>query len=194
MKNFQESIKEYRSGFRTDQECIDSSNAFFNKNYLSPDSRYSSFSLPFVPGKIYSFYYQTPSKITEKRKFINRNPILLFTNYNKTEDGDNILFGLDLSTIPDNIRSLVLQGIWNTFTKEINSNQKIPLPLNTENLNGILRGTGYKKSVFGFKYKYFQNIKEVKPEDWFKIPFLELNSFEGLNSFGIYKEYKSKLK
>ena len=194
MKNFQESIKEYRSGFKTDQECIKDSNDFFNRNYFSANSKYSSFSLPFVPGKIYSFFYQTPSVITKTRKFINRNPIFLFTNYSKTQEGDNVLFGIDLSTVPDNIRSMVLQGIWDTFTKEINSKDNIPLPLNTGNLDGILKGTGYKNSIFGFKYKYFQNIKEIKPTDWCKIPFLEINSFEGLSSFEIYKEYKSKLK
>jgi hypothetical protein len=194
MKKFQEILKEYRSEFKSDQECINFSNDFFNKNYLSTTNKYSEFSFPFVPGKIYSFFYSTETEISKRRKFINRNPIFLFINYSKTEEGENIVYGIDLSVIPDNIRSLVLNGIWDTFTKEINSDKNVPLPLSTSNLESILRGTGYKNSMFGFKFRYFNNLREVKSKDWAKIPFLELNTFEGLNSFEIYKEYKLKLK
>jgi hypothetical protein len=194
MKNFQEILKDYRSQFKSNQECINFSNNFFNKNYLSATTKYSEFSFPFVPGKIYSFFYSTETKISKRRKFINRNPILLFINYSKTSDGENIVYGIDLSVIPDNIRILVLNGIWDTFTKEINSDKNVPLPLTTSNLESILKGTGYKNSMFGFKFRYFNNLREIKSKDWVKIPFLELNTFEGLNSFEIYKEYKLKLK
>jgi hypothetical protein len=194
MKKFEEIVKDYRSEFKSDQECINFSNDFFNKNYLSETTKYSNFSFPFVPGKVYSFFYSTDSQISKNRKFINRNPIFLFINYAKSGEGENILHGIDLSVIPDNIRSLILEGIWDTFTKEINSEKKIPLPLNSNNLESILKGTGYKNSIFGFKFRYFKNLREVKSKDWEKIPFLELNTFEGLNSFEIYKEYKLKLK
>ena len=83
MKSFGELIKEYSTEYKTQQDRIKESNDFFSKNYLE-NSKYSSFSLPFVPGIIYSFGYKTPSKITEKRKFINRNPIFIFLNYSKT--------------------------------------------------------------------------------------------------------------
>jgi hypothetical protein len=197
MKNFGELIKEYSSKFTSQKERIEESNIFFRENYIY-DSKYSSFSLPFVPGMIYSFLYKTPSKITEKRKFINRNPIFLFINYTKIE-GENILHGIDLSVIPPDIREIILGKIWGFFQNQIIKNTnpdkvKTPLPLTLQNLENILRKTGYKNSIFGFRYSYFSNVKEIKSEDWVRIPSLELNSFEGLNSFEIYKEYKSKLK
>lgn len=198
MKNFEELIKEYSSEYKTQQERIKKSNDFFSKNYLN-NSKYSSFSLPFVPGMIYSFEYKTPTTISEKRKFINRNPILLFLNYTKSEKGENIIHGMDLSTIPYEIREIILSRIWDSFKIEISKDtesQKIksPLPLSSSNLENILAKTGYRKSIFGFKYGYFSNIKEIKFQDWVRIPFLELNTFDGLSSFEIYKEYKSKLK
>jgi len=198
MKSFGELIKEYSTEYKTQQDRIKESNDFFSKNYLE-NSKYSSFSLPFVPGIIYSFGYKTPSKITEKRKFINRNPIFLFINYSKNESGENILYGIDISTIPYEIREILLGRIWDGFSDQIVKNTdpkktKSPLPLSSANLDSILNKTGYKNSIFGFKYEYFSDIKEIKSEDWVRIPYLELNTFEGLSSFGIYKEYKSKLK
>ena len=198
MKNFEELIKEYSSEYQIQQDRIKKSNDFFRENYLG-NSTYSTFSLPFVPGSIYSFEYKTPSKLSDKRKFINRNPIFLFMNYVKNSEGENILHGIDLLTIPPEIRQIVLSRIWNSFKDLIEKNtnskfQKSPLPLTPPILDSILNKTGYKKSIFGFKYKYFSKIKEIKAEDWVKIPFLELNSFEGLNASEIYKEYKSKLK
>jgi hypothetical protein len=198
MKNFGELIKEYCVEYKTQQDRIKESNDFFAKNYLE-NSKYSSFTLPFVPGIIYSFEYKTPSKISEKRKFINRNPIFLFVNYSKTLANENILYGIDLSTIPYEIREIILSRIWDGFKDQIVKNTdpkktKSPLPLSPTNLDSILNKTGYKESIFGFKYDYFSNIKEIKSEDWVRIPYLELNTFEGLSSFGIYKEYKSKLK
>jgi hypothetical protein len=197
MKKFEELIKEYSSEFKTQPERIKESNEFFTKNYLS-DSKYSSFNLPFVPGTIYSFEYRTPSKTSEKRKFINRNPIFLFINYIKRES-ENIVHGMDLSVIPSEVRQIILSRIWNSFEDQIIKNSesqksRMALPLTLENLDLILNKTGYKKSIFGFKYGYFSNPKEIKSQDWVRIPFLELNSFDGLSSFEIYKEYKSKLK
>jgi len=196
MKTLDDLIKKYFSEFRNESECIDKTNTFFNEKYLLPN-KYSEFSFPFIPGMIYSFSYNTITQISKKRKFINRNPIFLFLNYSKDSEGDNILYGIDLSTIPNTIREIILERIWNLFYKTIEENTnklKEPLPLTSSNLEGLLVGTGFKRSIFGFKYKYFSNIKEVKPGDWCKIPFLELNTFEGQSSFEIYKEYKLKLK
>jgi hypothetical protein len=198
MKNFEELLNEYSSEYKSQQERIRISNDFFSKNYIE-NSKYSSFTMPFVPGMIYSFQYRTPSKITEKRKFINRNPIFLFLNYSKTLSNENILHGIDLSTIPYDIRQIILMRIWDSFKDTIVKNSqsdrnRSALPLLVSNTDSILNKTGYKKSIFGFKYGYFYNTKEIKSEDWVRIPFLELNTFEGLSSFEIYKEYKSKLK
>jgi hypothetical protein len=198
MKNFEELLKEYSYEYKSQEGRIKESNNFFSKNYLE-NSKYSSFSLPFVPGIIYSFQYKTPAKISEKRKFINRNPIFLFLNYTKSQEYGNILHGIDLSTSPYEAREVILSRIWNLFKEKISKNsnpkeKKEALPLSPENLDSILNKTGYRKSIFGFKYEYFYNTKEIKSEDWVRIPFLELNTFEGLSSFEIYKEYKSKLK
>ena len=198
MKNFEELLNEYSSEYKSQQERIRISNDFFSKNYIE-NSKYSSFNLPFVPGMIYSFQYRTPTKITEKRKFINRNPIFLFLNYSKTLSNENILHGIDLSTIPYDIRQIILMRIWDSFKDTIIKNSqsdrnRSALSLSVSNMDSILNKTGYRKSIFGFKYEYFYNTKEIKSEDWVRIPFLELNTFEGLSSFEIYKEYKSKLK
>ena len=142
MKNFEELIKEYSSEYQIQQDRIKKSNDFFRENYLG-NSTYSTFSLPFVPGSIYSFEYKTPSKLSDKRKFINRNPIFLFMNYVKNSEGENILHGIDLLTIPPEIRQIVLSRIWNSFKDLIEKNtnskfQKSPLPLTPPILDSIL--------------------------------------------------------
>jgi hypothetical protein len=197
MKNFEELIKEYSSKFKSKNDVIKGSNDFFIENYLS-NSKYSSFSLPFVSGTIYSFEYKTPSTISKDRKFINRNPIFIFLNYVRYNN-ENVLHGIDLSVIPMDIRQFILSKIWDSFNDQIIKNSEIkypksPLLLSSENLNSLLSKSGYNKAIFGFKYNYFSNIKEIKSQDWVRIPFLELNKFEGLNTSEIYKEYRSKLK
>jgi hypothetical protein len=98
MKTLDILIKKYSSEFKNISECIEKTNNFFNQNYLLPN-KYSEFSFPFIPGMIYSFSYNTTTPISKKRKFINRNPIFLFLNYSKDLNGDNVLYGIDLSTI-----------------------------------------------------------------------------------------------
>ena len=68
------------------------------------------------------------------------NIIFLFLNYSKTLSNENILYGIDLSTIPYEIREVILSRIWNEFADQISKNTdpkktKAPLPLSPTNLD-----------------------------------------------------------
>lgn len=201
MKNYQDLCLEYKNSFKSTSDLVKETNNFFKKNYFYPDnSGDANFSRPFIPGQIYSFYYPTDSEISEKRKFINRNPIVICTS-NFTKKDEPILKGIDLITTPPKYRILILSKIYNNFFNILKENQKKyevggildRLPLDEKSLERLLSNTGYKKSVFGFKFKFIENAKPLSLKDWFKIPYLGESLIEGIKTSEIYSEYESKL-
>jgi hypothetical protein len=201
MKNYQDLSLEYKNSFKNTFDLVKETNNFFKKKYFYPDSKGdSNFSRPFIPGQIYSFYYPTDSEIKEKRKFINRNPIVICIN-NFTNKEEPILRGIDLITMPPKYRIPVLSKIYDNFYNTLKENQKkyenkgvlTKLPLEESSLERLLSNSGYKKSLFGFKFKFIRNTKPLSLEDWFKLPYLGESLIEGIKPQEIYSEYESKL-
>lgn len=191
MKSFSQQVLEYKNSYKNLQEVINETNLFFDSNYFPGAKNKFKFNPPFIPGQIYSFAYKTPSIVSETRKFINRNPIVLCTDSFQNKDMGLIMKGIDLITVPPDVRVIILERIYDQFGLTLESGSK-PLPLTDDNLKKLLSDTGFNKSLFGFKTNYFGEIYTIKIEDWRKIAYLSKSFVEGLNLQGIYTEYKSK--
>jgi hypothetical protein len=196
MITYSQRVLEYKNSAKNIDELVNKTNSLFEEKYFNPSKSAKSFSLPFIPGEIYSFYYKTPTKISKDRSFINRNPIVLCTESVKNTEGDLILKGIDLVVVPMDLRVKIIGRIYDNFYSLIQSNSegKInPLPLTNSNLKKLLSDTGYENASFGFKTSFFDNITSVSLDDWPYIPYLTKAYIEGMNLKGIYTEYKSKL-
>jgi hypothetical protein len=188
---YSEKVLEYKDSFENLSQAVKSVDLLFDSKYYPNSKGNSTFKPPFLPGQIYSFSYKTTSKLSDERKFINRNPVVLCTDSFDNKDG-LILKGIDLITVPPNFRLEILKRIYDQFINELTSG-RTPLPLNDKNLSSFLSGTGYQQSVFGFKTSFFGDVYTVSIEDWPKLPYLSKSFIEGMNLQGIYTEYKSKL-
>jgi hypothetical protein len=198
---YSELVLEYKKEFSGIADLVKNTDDIFLKKYFKDGKSEKKFYPPFIPGEIYSFPYPTDSKITEKRKFINRNPLVLCTDSYQTKENGVILSGIDLIVTPPEYRLKILSKIYDSFSSLIEKNQEhytkggaiTPLPLTDINLKKILSNTGYESSVFGFKTAFIREINILDLDDWYKIPYLRKSQIEGLDIAGIYKEYQSKL-
>lgn len=199
--SYSESVLKYKKEFGTIADVVKNTDDIFSSKYFSGGSSEKTFSPPFIPGEIYSFPYPTDSVITEKRKFIDRNPIVLCTGSYQTKENGVIIKGIDLIVTPPEYRIKILGKVYDSFSSLIEKNQNhytkggaiSPLPLNDSNLRLLLSGTGYEFSLFGFKTSFIREINILDLDDWYKLPYLRRADIEGLNIQGIYKEYQSKL-
>jgi len=198
---YSELVLEYKKEFSGISDLVKNTDDIFLKKYFKDGKSEKKFYPPFIPGEIYSFPYPTDSKITEKRKFINRNPLVLCTDSYQTKENGVILSGIDLIVTPPEYRLKILSKIYDNFISLIEKNQDhytkggviTPLPLTNTNLKKILSNTGYESSVFGFKTSFIRDIKILDLDDWYKIPYLRKSQVDGLDIAGIYNEYQSKL-
>jgi hypothetical protein len=198
---YSELVLEYKKEFSSVTELVKNTDDIFSEKYFKDGNSEKKFSPPFIPGEIYSFPYLTDSKVTDKRKFIDRNPIVLCTDSYQTKENGVILSGIDLIVTPPEYRVKILGKVYDNFTSIIEKNQNhytkggaiTPLPLTDQNLKKMLFGTGYESAVFGFKTSFIREIHILDLDDWYKLPYLRNSQVEGLDIAGIYKEYQSKL-
>ena len=185
-------VLDYKKEYRSTEELRLDVDSLFTEKYFSgiPEKKEKKQVLNFIPGDIYCFKYLTDSTISEKRKFINRYPLIVCLGSYDSQLG-RILRGIDLICVPPEYRLKILERIYDSFTEKIEKNQ--PLPLTDENLSKLLKDTGYFLSVFGFKIKFIQELRVIDQEDWKKIPYLNRSYIEGSNQKEIYREYISKL-
>lgn len=202
MKKYSESFLEYKNSFKDVKEAVNSTDAFFKGKYFYPNSQTDKkFSPPFIPGQIYSFYYTTKKEIKEKKKYINRNPIVLCTGYFKVDGIGYVLKGIDLIVTPPKRRNDILTKVFDNYHNVLERNQEsylkggnlTPISLEDTFLERLFVGTGYKNSLSVFKLSYIRDVNLIPLEDWCKLPYLKESIVEGLQTPGIYSEYESKL-
>lgn len=198
---YPELVLEYKRGFKNVSDLISNTDEIFASKYFPGGKSDKKFSLPFIPGEIYSFSYVTDTQLSENRKFINRNPIVLCIDSFVTKENGLVFRGIDLITVPPEYRLQILGKIYDTFIQIIEKNQShyteggnvTAVPLTNQNLKSLLSNTGYASSVFGFKTKFMREISILDLDDWEKMPYLKKSMIEGLDLQGIYSEYQSKL-
>jgi hypothetical protein len=153
----------------------------------------------FLSGKIYFAEYSTPTKLSDKIKYINRYPLFLFISEEKIGN-ESILKVIDLNVIPPDLRGNILTKIFDFYFQTIKENENKPnsnqqsLNLNGPALQILLKDTGYKSAVTGFKRQHLSKIKVVDYLDWVRIPFISIANVQGMPIEQIYTSYRSKLK
>jgi len=195
--SYKDLVIEYKNSAKSVQEISAKTDQFFEEKYFKGKGSKKKFSLPLIPGEIYSFEYKTDSKISKSRIFINRNPIVLCTGSYENNGKELIIRGIDLVCVPPEYRVKILEKIYDTFSDKIETNQKglspVALPLTYMNLKNLLSETGYESAVFGFKVRFMDNPHILDMEDWVKLPYLRKYMVEGLGIQGIYSQYQTKL-
>lgn len=196
---YAEYVLEYKAKHKEIKDLVENTDKIFIDKYFTGGKAEKEFVPPFIPGQIYSFKYLTDSKVTDKRTFVNRNPIILCTAMYKKKN-ETILKGIDLITVPPSDKIKILSAIFDSYDNIIIRNEEsyskggtiTPIDLNDFMLERSLYNTGYKKSLFGFKTRFIRDPKVLDLDDWFKIPYLRHSIIEGMNLQGIYNEYESK--
>lgn len=196
---FKNKVEEYKNEFKSQADRVKSTDRFFEDKYYYGPGFGPKFNPPFVPGTIYSFIYNTDSKISQERKFINRNPFLLCTDYTRGDKGV-VIIGIDLITVPPTERIEILSRIYDNYMNTIQQNEEslkkggrqTPILLKSSILERLLRNTEYQKSLFGFKQQFITDVNIVEISDWCKIPYLKRSLIEGMSLDEIYREYKAK--
>lgn len=196
--SFRDLVLEYKDKTEGSKNIFSETDNYFANGYFKNDKNFLAPPVSPNPGEIYYFSYLTDSKISKGRKFINRLPIVLCTDFFESNNF-KILKGIDLITTPPKYRMEILSRVYDNLLNPIDNiesidNKKINANLNDDNLDKLLSGTGYRNSLFGFKANFIRNMGTVKYSDWNKLPYLRINMLEGLKIQGIYSEYESKLK
>lgn len=194
-------VLEYKNDPKNTGNIYDITNSAFLSKYFKNSNPDRKFKPPFISGEIYSFNYQTDSKITDKRPFIDRMPLVMCTDIFETKESGLIIKGIDLITVPLRNRIDIIGRIYDSFNEQVKANDvsytkggsKSPINLKDKVLANLLKNTGYNQALFGFKAKFIKEVKIIDVSDWSKIPYLTVNSIEGLNVQEIYKQYQSKL-
>ena len=200
--DFREKIIEYRKEAPSVSSLSNKTDLFFLEKYgKGGKGGKISYNGILYPGSIYFFSYNTDSKITEKNKFINRNPLVLYISSEKV--GQEIIIKcIDLTTTPPEQRVQILQSMYEKFSSVLENNEKKsqngespdPILLTSKDLPQIFKGTGYNFSFVGFKFKFAEQIKPIDYEDWHKLPYLKYTLIQGISINEIYNDYRSKLK
>jgi len=201
--NLKEQIIEYRKESGSLSGLSTKTDLYFLEKYgvNSPKKDGYNYDGVLVPGNIYFFTYETDSRISEKVKFINRNPLILYISSEKIGD-DIVVKSIDLSITPPDKRIDILQSFSDKFSSTLDRNQKETskggrpeeIRLSSKELPSLFAGSGYNYSFTGFKFRFFKDIKFVDYSDWNKIPFLKYTSIQGMSVNEIYTDYRSKLK
>jgi hypothetical protein len=199
MKRLEEQAKDLLSGYPSLGKLNSEINKMISEKYgIQGEGGKEKFQ-NFLSGKIYFSLYNTPSKLNEKILFINRYPNFLYLSEEKV-GGEIICKVLDLTVIPPDFKSQILNRIFNVYYDKIKSNdEKIGFTQESLNIKGldlekIVGDLGYKNAVFGFKKQYLTNTKVVDYSDWVKLVYFNQSSMEGLSLEQIYNRYKSKTK
>lgn len=199
---FREQIIEYRKESPSISGLSAKTDTFFLKKYGRKEKGGTlQFNGSLIPGNIYFFSYETDSKVSEKIKFVNRNPLILYISSERVGN-ETIVKSIDLTITPPEKRLEILQNFWNQFSSIIQSNERMvgrgmdpePIRLESKDLIKLFSGTGYNFSFTGFKYKYMTDIKVIDYSDWCKLPYLKYSFILGPSINEIYNDYRSKLK
>ena len=196
--SFRDLVLEYKDKTEGSKNIFKETDDYFVNEYFKNNKKFLNPPISPNPGEIYYFSYITDSEITKDRKFINRLPVVLCTDFFEANNF-KILKGIDLITVPAKYRMEILSKVYDTFLNPMGdiasiNDQKISINLKDDILSKLLAGTGYRNALFGFKTNFIRNAGSIKYSDWNKLPYLTVNMLEGLRIQGIYSEYESKLK
>lgn len=198
---FREKIINYRKDAPSISSLSTKTDLFFLDKYGSTKKGGKiEISNVLFPGTILFFTYNTGSKINEKVKFINRNPLFLYLSSEKIGQ-DTIIKGIDLTITPPEQRLQILERFVEKFSPQIKENEKKvnngespnPIRVPSDDISKLFSGTGYKFSACAMSVKFMSEVKFIDYDDWHKLPYLKYSLIQGVSINEIYNEYRSKL-
>jgi hypothetical protein len=199
--SFREKIINYRKESPSVSALSTKTDLFFLGKYgNSGGGGKAKFNGTFFPGCIYFFNYTTDSNLSEKIKFINRNPLFFYLSSERI-DQDIIIKGIDLTITPPEQRLQIIESFVNYFSEKIKSNEirttkgesPDPIRVSGKEISNLFGGTGYNFSFVGFKLKFVKEVEFIDYEDWHKLPYLKYTLIQGITINEIYNNYRSKL-
>lgn len=192
MKEFKLRFQEYKDSIKGSNSLYEESFLYWLNNYVNQKNTLNPSN--FLSGKIYSFEY---IDILEKKKFINKRPIVLFTEFFNTETRASF-GGIDLILIPPIKRIFLLEVLQSVYQKQIEENiarlergnilDQFPLKMDYKILDSILKDFKWKNAYRAWDLKKIRDIKEIPYEDWTKIVYLHTRSIEGIPIEEIYNK------
>jgi hypothetical protein len=122
--DFKEQIIEYRKTDPSIPSLSTKTDVYFLNKY-GTDKKGGDFKYDrvLIPGNIYFFTYPTNTELSEKVKFINRNPLILYISSERVGE-EIIVKSIDLTLTPPEQRLEILQKFWDKFQSIIESNKK----------------------------------------------------------------------
>jgi len=164
----------------------------------------------FIPGKIYTYKYDPLYK--DVLDFYDTRPIVLVNRVFKAETtGNQILSGINLNFLPEQIRVATLERFYRLFIDDIEKSEQYAkegkIYLNLNKIIAFFKSWKTVLSVFngsaniGYQYAYrnyiisrIQNLRYIEYQHWELIPFLNPKEIIGASPEEIYNKYwESKL-
>ncbi len=206
MKKPSEAWKDYLTEVRTENKAASAAYETYVKKYSKTDNvnfpRDEKVSETFfIPGKMYTFLYTTPNKVTKERPVINRRPVILslglYENMGKIYE-----MGIDLILVPPKVRIYVLDQLYKFFNKDINENianiedgriGKKALKLNYEIAKKIFDQLGWQMALCVYSKENIKQSAVYDYEDWVSVIPLYTYAVEGKQPNEIYNLYIKKI-
>lgn len=193
MKPFNTQFEDYKLSISGLTSLAEHSFMFWFKKFNNTKSEFSINS--FLAGKIYSFEYN--DQLDQKKKFINKRPIVFFTGY-KSPKEKSIIYGIDLVLLSPQFRIPFFSRIYSVYQDSIEKNKKkqelgesksqVFLKTDYETLDAILKGINYKHAYRAWDLKKVRDIAEITYDDWTRIVYLDTRSIIGTPLNEIYKK------
>ena len=193
MKPFKNRFEEYKLSVSGLSSLAEDSFMHWFKNYVNQKDQFNPSN--FLQGKVYSFEYN--DVLDNKKKFINRRPLIFFTGFNSYED-KSVFYGIDLILLSPQSRIPFFTRIQSVYQSIIEKNQEkiekgeirgqAQLKTDYETLDLILKGINYKHAYRAWDLKKVRDVIEIPYEDWTRIVYLDTRSIQGTPLNEIYKK------
>ena len=176
---------------------IFSEKCFSHYNSVYANSTSSDSINNLITGKVFTFYYSDVLK--EGSTYINRRP-LVFLVSNPVDRKNGVLIGIDLMLLTPRDRLNFFIRVCHIYKTPINQNlerikngepgSQIPFFLDKEIMKALFLGINYDHAYKGYKIEKIKRLKEIPPDDWKNIIYLNTKSIEGINIEQIYNNFK----
>ena len=160
----------------------------------------------FIPGKIYTYEYDPLYK--DSLSYYDKRPIILVNEVYKAKNGNNIVRGINLNFLPEEIKVATLQQFYKTFEGEIKKSEEAAYGggifmgigkivsffrdwVQVLSMFGASAGVGYQFAYRSYIIDRVKNLRYMEYQHWEMIPFLNPEEINGASVSTIYKEYWS---
>jgi hypothetical protein len=158
----------------------------------------------FIPGKIYTYEYDPLYK--DVLSYYDKRPIILVNEVYKAKNGNDIVRGINLNFLPEEIRVATLQQFFKTFEGEITKSEEAAFKgtifqgvgkiisffrdwVQVLSMFGSSAGVGYQFAYRSYIIDRIKNLRYVEYQHWEMIPFLNPEEITGAGVSQIYLEY-----